>query len=389
MNRLLLVLCLSVFTTAIAWRIVDPILPVLAADLNVSLSEVVLLTTAYSVPFAAMQLMLGPVGDAWGKVRVIRLSLVIVAASLVLMAVSPDYVTVLLTRVLGGAFTGGVNSVSLALIGERIPYQQRQVALGRFTSAMIAGQITGAAVSGFVVGLIGWITLFALVATIVTTAALMVHAMLDDSKHRRTRFTVRGAFTNYRSVLGTRDAWPVLASLFFEGVFILALIPFVAGMVLQHQAEGSAPAGIVIGAFALGGTAFGFMVRGILTTIGPRNMIRLGGVLAGVSFIATALPLHWWVIACLFFIVGFGFYMFHSNIQLQATELAPHARGAGVSLGACFFHSGQGFGPIFWAPFAEHRGFPIVFFSAGVLTILLGFIVAWRMRLKERMPGAA
>ena len=384
MNRLLLVACLGVFASAIAWRVVDPILPVLAADLNVSLSDVVLLTTAYSFPLAAMQMVFGPVGDAWGKVRVIRLSLMLVATSLVLMAIAPSYITVLLARILGGAFTGGVNPVALALIGERIPYEHRQVALGRFLSAMIGGQIVGAAVSGIVVDLIGWRTLFALAAATVAAVTLMSFALLDDSSHVSRKFTFGGAFASYRTVLGAPTTWPVLASLVLEGILILGLIPFVAGMVLLHQAEGSAPAGLVIGAFAVGGTVFGFFVRRILSSIGPWNMVRLGGVLVGVAFMASVLPLHWGVLAGLFFFVGFGFYMFHNNIQLQVTELAPNARGAGVSVGAFFFMSGQGLGPVIWAPVAEAYGYHAVFFCAGVLSIVLGFVIAWRMGLRAR-----
>ncbi len=384
MNRLLLVACLGVFASAIAWRVVDPILPVLAADLNVSLSDVVLLTTAYSFPLAAMQMVFGPVGDAWGKVRVIRLSLLLVATSLVLMAIAPSYTTVLLARILGGAFTGGVNPVSLALIGERIPYEQRQVALGRFISAMIGGQIVGAAVSGFVVDLIGWRTLFALAAAVVGAVTLMSFALLEDTQHVRRKFTFAGAFASYRSVLGTPTTWPVLASLVLEGILMLGLIPFVAGMVMLHEAEGSAPAGIVIGTFAVGGTVFGFLVRRILAALGPWNMVRVGGVMVGCGFMASVLPLHWGVLAVLFFFVGFGFYMFHNNIQLQVTEFAPHARGAGVSVGAFFFMSGQGLGPVIWAPVAEAYGYHTVFFSAGVLSIVLGFVIAWRMGLRAR-----
>ena len=384
MNRLLWVVCLGVFATSISWRVLDPILPVLAADLDVTLGDVVLLTTAYSFPLAAMQMVFGPAGDAWGKVRVIRLSLILVATSLLLMAVAPTYLTVLLARILGGAFTGGVNPVSLALIGERIPYEQRQVALGRFLSAMIGGQIVGAAVSGILVDLIGWRTLFALAAAVIAGVTLMSFAMLDDSGHVPRKFTFAGAFASYRSVLGAATTWPVLACLVLEGILILGLIPFVAGLVLLHQAEGSTPAGLVIGAFAVGGTVFGFFVRRILSAIGPWNMVRLGGVLVGVAFMASVLPLHWGVLAGLFFFVGFGFYMFHNNIQLLVTEFAPQARGAGVSVGAFFFMSGQGLGPVIWAPVGEAYGYHTIFFSAGLLSVVLGFVVAWRMGLREQ-----
>ena len=47
------------------------------------------------------------------------LSAILVIASLVLMALAPDYHTALIARVLGGAFAGGVIPVSLALLSDR------------------------------------------------------------------------------------------------------------------------------------------------------------------------------------------------------------------------------------------------------------------------------
>ena len=42
-------------------------LPELAADLGVTLHQAALLASAYSFPYAAMQIVLGPVGDAIGN----------------------------------------------------------------------------------------------------------------------------------------------------------------------------------------------------------------------------------------------------------------------------------------------------------------------------------
>ena len=69
------VVCVSIFASAVSWRSVDPMLPVIATGLGVSLSDAVLLSSAFSFPLAIMQVVFGPVGDAWGKVRVVRMGL--------------------------------------------------------------------------------------------------------------------------------------------------------------------------------------------------------------------------------------------------------------------------------------------------------------------------
>jgi MFS transporter, YNFM family, putative membrane transport protein len=45
-------------------------------------------------------------------------------------------------------------------------------------------------------------------------------------------------------------------------------------------------------------------------------------------------------IAC----IGLGFYMLHNTLQVNATQMAPEARGLAVSLFAFFLFTGQSLG---------------------------------------------
>ena len=371
-TRLLIVVCLCVFGSTMSWRAVDPMLPVMALDFGVGMSEVVLLATAYSTPFAATQLVFGPLGDAWGRRRLIRIALGVLAASMVLMALAPTLALVMAARVLGGAFSGGINPVAMALLAENFPVEKRQVALGRFLVAHISGQMLGAAAAGFLVDLIGWRAVFMLGALVVMAILGCTAFLPKGAGETRTRTSLRGLARSYRTILKGPAALPVMGALMCEGILVLGLIAFVPAMLVQHQAVGSAPAGIVIASFALGGLLFGLFVRPILASLGPWNMMRAGGLAAGGSFILSALPVHWSAVAVMFAFTGFGFYMMHNTIQLHATELAPLARGAGLSVASFSFFAGQGIGPVIGAAVAERAGLPALFVAAGVLTVLLG-----------------
>src|SRR5215470_20246305 len=69
-NSLILRLSLIGFITALASRATDPVIPQIAHDINVNPNAVALLTTAFALPFALSQPVIGPVGDMVGKVRV-------------------------------------------------------------------------------------------------------------------------------------------------------------------------------------------------------------------------------------------------------------------------------------------------------------------------------
>jgi len=314
--------------------------------------------------------------------RVLRGTMILVIASLVLMALAPDYHTALIARILGGAFAGGVIPVSLALLSERIPVAQRQAALGPFVASMLGGQMIGAAISGVLVDFAGWRPVFVLCAVAVAAALLLNIVLLGRANEPRTRFSFGGALGSYRDIVFAPSSRPVLIMLVAEGVLILGVIPFIGAMVLLHHAEGSTAAGITIGTFAIGGVVFGVVVKRALAALGPWNMLRAGSILAGCALMATALPVHWFFVAGLFFVVGFGFYMLHNTMQLMVTELCPAARGASVSTGAFFFMIGQALGPVIWAPVAEHAGYGALYISAGLASIAMGFIAASRLRLR-------
>ena len=69
---LLLVLSLCGFSGALATRLLDPLMTAIAADFATPVGVVALLSSAFALPFGLSQPFLGPAGDAFGKVVVIK-----------------------------------------------------------------------------------------------------------------------------------------------------------------------------------------------------------------------------------------------------------------------------------------------------------------------------
>jgi MFS transporter, DHA1 family, inner membrane transport protein len=118
-------------------------------------------------------------------------------------------------------------------------------------------------------------------------------------------------------------------------------------------------------------------VRRILTAVGGQmNMIRLGGLIAGLGLTLVAMSVTWPQEMGAFTTLGFGFYMIHNSLQTQATELAPTARGAAVSLHAFFFFTGQASGPPLFAAGFALWGPTVTIVLAGAVMAALGFVLA-------------
>ena len=111
-TRLILTLGLGAGASSLAGRALDPLVGVIGTEFQATPETVALLATAFALPYALVQPVLGPVGDAIGKLRVIRACLVVLVLALVASAFSPDLATLAILRVIGGGAAGGVFPVS-------------------------------------------------------------------------------------------------------------------------------------------------------------------------------------------------------------------------------------------------------------------------------------
>ena len=128
---LIFALSLAGLGSNIALRLVDPLVPTIAGEFGLSVTTVATLATAYALPYALFQPVLGPVGDAIGKALLIRASLVVLACGLVMCALAPNFPSLVAARIICGMAAGGIIPAAFAMIGDRIPMADRQVATAR------------------------------------------------------------------------------------------------------------------------------------------------------------------------------------------------------------------------------------------------------------------
>ena len=376
-RRLILILAICGFASSFAIRSLDPLIGVVARDLQSDPHTIALLATALAIPYAFIQPILGPVGDALGKERIMKVCLAILTATLAASALTPDSVTLFVLRMVSGAAAGGVIPMVLATIGDRVEMARRQIAISRFLLAVIAGQLSGATLSGFLAESIGWRGVFALssaLALIGFAAALFGFA---KTAAPTTVFDVSVALARYRAIIALPRARALFSFVFIEGVVIFGIFPFVAPLLEARGAGGPSEAGIIIAGFAAGGILYSALVAVLLRTLGLAWMLVAAGAFGAFGFAGIAVAGHWSVDAIAMVALGLSFYMLHNSFQTQVTEVEPQARGSAVALHAFSFFCGQAIGPVSLGfGFAVIGQAPTLLF--GALAILaLGIVAAW------------
>jgi predicted MFS family arabinose efflux permease len=348
-TKLILVLSLGTGSSTLAGRALDPLVGIISDEFTAAAATVALLSTAFALPYALVQPVLGPIGDAIGKTRVIRGCLVVLVLSLAASAFAPDLWTLAMLRMVAGGAAGGVFPAAIALLGDRVPMERRQVALSRLLVAGLTGAVAGGALSAALAPFIGWRGVTLLCAA-VSLAGLLILRGAGTAEPSGRRFNPGESLRRYGSILRLRAARRLYAAVFIEGILLFGIFPFLAPIFVERGIAGASggvtEAGLAVAAYASGGFVFALLAPLLLGRLGQARMIMLGGALSGTGLVALAFAAAAWLAigACL--VVGLGFYMVHSSIQTRVTEVAPGARGTAVSMHAFSFFLGQSLGPV-------------------------------------------
>jgi predicted MFS family arabinose efflux permease len=187
----LLTLGLTGFASSLAQRSTDPMVTAIAADFAAPIATVAMLSTSYALPYGLCQPLLGPLGDVIGKSAVLKVCVALFAVALALGAMATSLDWLFASRVIAGIAAGGVIPLALAMIGDRFEMAGRQVAISRFLSAAIIGQIVGVTSAGVLAETIGWRG--AVWATSGAAAIAAIGAFVGLKPNQRTTSAISGS----------------------------------------------------------------------------------------------------------------------------------------------------------------------------------------------------
>jgi predicted MFS family arabinose efflux permease len=369
MTRTLNLIAFVVLASALFIRSTDPIIPEIATGLNVEPSTAALLSTAFTLPYALVQPLLGALADMFSKARLMLFCLFILAAATLVCGLAGSFKMLFAARVVGGLAAGGVIPISFALVGDMVPIKERQVAMGRLLFAIMTGNLLGATCAGVIGDLAGWRGVFFTIGGFgALVAAVAVPAIYGIESAAGGRFDFSSFLPNYRMIFKNPLAKICFSAVFLEAVFMYGCFPYIATMLHQAGETSASVAGVVIAGFGVGGALYGVSVSRLLRFIGETRMMRVGGTLIALCLVVIAARLYWPLEFLNFAVLGFGFYMLHAVIQIYASELAPTARGSSMALHSFFFFLGQAAGPIVYGAGLNSIGLnPVLLFGAVVL----------------------
>lgn len=371
-RALIMVLGLAGFVVMADNWVVSPILPAIARAIDVPTARAGLLITAYMIPFGLFQLVFGPLADRFGKRQIVGLSMVLFTVGTALCGLASGMLDLAFYRGVTGVFAASVMPISLALIGDVVPMERRQAAIGTFMGIAFLGQGLSMAMGGAIAHYVSWRGVFltyAALSVVSTTLLLMVGRKAPSARNPQSQF-----LRPYLRLLGeSRSLWVYLVVV-LEGILIIGSFSYLGALAETRFHFSDLEIGLVLTGFGAGAVVTGRLVGRLVPRIGRSNALSLGlatAALADMILFSGRGEVPGLTVGVL--LLGVGFMLAHSTLLTLATEFAKAARGTAMSLVAfCFMGSG-GVGTAIGGRLISSMGFESLYglYGIGLLALVL------------------
>jgi len=381
----ILMLSAAAFFGGAALRICDSLLPRLARDFDRTPGAAGRVIISFAVAYGLMQLLFGPLGDRYGKGRMICLALFGCIAGALASALATSFDVLVLTRVGWGMAAAGVIPLSMAWIGDAVPYERRQATLAQLLTGTLGGMMAGQLAGGlFADSRPGWrgafFTLAAGYAVVAVLLLVMLRGMPGPAPHAGPRASF---FLQLRSVVQTPWARVVLATVTAEGVFLLGPLAYLPAYLHGRYGVTLATASALIALYAVCGLVYAMTAKSIVRRFGEHRMVLWGGILMGAGYLAWLVVPFWGFAGPVALMVGFGTYLYHNTLQTHATQMVPAARGTAVAVFAFHLFVGKAIGVTLAGATFDHLGYAPLLLGPALALPIAGWAFARALRRRN------
>lgn len=250
-------------------------------------------------------------------------------------AISTNFTTLLIARIIAGAFGGILNASVLSLVADLIPFSRRGAAMGVVMSSFSIASIAGIPIGLYIANAYDWHGAFYFICIIGVIFWILSFFLLPSGMSKKVPRTFKENLRNFRSILVQRNylqAFTLTSTLAF-GIFMV--IPFISPYMVKNVGLAETDLPLI------------YLVGGIFTIVTARvvgklcdkvGSFRVFRVLALISLppilLLTNLPpvAVWIAIATTTLFTMFGSARFIPAMTLISAVVKPEERGTFMSL---------------------------------------------------------
>lgn len=272
-----------------------PILPRMMAAMDVSLFQVGLLITAFSLPAGIVIPLTGFLSDRLGRKTVMVPALVVyglggLIAGFAALLLSRPYWVIFAGRIVQGIGGGGTYQLAMALAGDIFKSNRRAPVLGTLEAANGLGKVVSP-LAGSAAALLFWFAPFFVYGILSLPVALLVWLLVKEPLQSKAKKSLSGYLRTLRGIF--RQKALSLAAAYLAGMAVLftlfGVLSFFSDTLEKRFHIRGFAAGLIIAIPVLAMAVTSFLAGTLL----QKQLSRLlkGSVVAGLALIAVALLL--------------------------------------------------------------------------------------------------
>lgn len=332
----LLTLVVAASVGPLAMNVFLPSLPNMSAHFGVPYSVIQLVVSLYLVALAAVQLLIGPASDRYGRRPVLLISFVIFIIATVAAVYAPTIQTLLICRVLQ-SFSAAGFVLARAIVRDTVDTEETASRIGYVTMGMALTPMIAPFIGGYLDELYGWQASFWLSAAFGVVAFVIVWFDLKETNLFQSS-SMRAQFRAYPELLRSQRFWGyTLTATFASGVFFAFLGggPFISTEMLHLTPS---QYGFYFGIISIGYMLGNFFAGRYSKSIGMNLMMLYGNIIMCIGLIACLLLFlaGYWHPLSLFgsaSFIGIGNGMTLPNANAGIVSVRPHLAGSASGLG--------------------------------------------------------
>ena len=340
-------LSLAAFASMASMRMADPMLASWAHDFSTTAGQASHVIAGFATAYGVMQWVYGPLGMRIAKAQLVTWAAALSACLSVFTALAANLDLLMLARCAMGAVAAGIIPMCMALIGDQVPYEQRQTTLARLMTGTVTGLMAGQWLGGFASEYMSWRWAFAMLGVLFATAAwLLFRSGLYRAPNTVPVMALPWSeqMSHLQLILKKRQVQLVLFLTLLEGGLAFGGMVFVPSVLMRDYQLNAATAGSIMLLYGLGGLGYTHFAKRWIHAVGEAGLARLGGGLIGLGLCVLLVGQQTLVAMLGCGITGMGLYMLHNVLQTQATQMAPEDRSTALTLFASVLFLGQSLG---------------------------------------------
>lgn len=198
-------LALTQFTVVLDFMVMSPLGDMLMKSMSLKPAQFGFAVSAYAFSAGISGLLTAGFADRFDRKKLLLFFYVGFIAGTLLCGISHTYPMLIAARIVTGLFGGVIGSISLAIVADLFPLEQRGRIMGFMQMGFGASQVLGIPIGLFIANYWGWQSPFLMIVGLATVIWLLITMKMQPINKHLALQTTHNAFTHLWRTIAKRD----------------------------------------------------------------------------------------------------------------------------------------------------------------------------------------